>query len=315
MARRPGNWQPSLDLGLPKTAPETRVEYDRESAPRRTAPAERAPASSHRPRSDSGESPWWSRAQAAVTAPRTPSTAISFANLWRGLLREADWTAELPPAHAALLEAMVRGLDVRPGVVEAGVGAARERPHRVQLRLVPFTAAEWARIVRHVVDAGAVESLLAELSESRVALALVDACDSLSLTLAPRSLALVSAACTCGAAKMRCDHVLATHLAFARRIGTEPSALLAFRGAAPDELRGLSSRILEEVSRAEQASNEAPPVDPFVAPTPLVLDLASLPAPRPRQPLPPVDGWRGSESFDALSRRLVNAVRSALSEG
>ncbi len=310
MARRPGTWQPSLDLGLPKPSSETRIEYDRDERSRRGPSSERMPVPSTRPQPGGADAPWWSRAQQVAAAPRPAVSGLSFANQWRGLLRESEWTAELPPAHAALLEAMVRGLDVRPGVVEAGVGAARERPHRVQLRLPPFSAAEWARVVRHIVDAGAVETLLSELDASRVALSLIEACDALSLTLAPRALAMVTAACTCGATKARCDHALATHLAFARCIGSEPTQLLLFRGASRDDLRRLSARVLEEVSRVGLVARERP-VDPFAAPAPLTLSVSMLVPARPRPPLPPVEGWRASESMDALVRRLLGSVRSS----
>jgi hypothetical protein len=319
MARRPPNPQPSLALGLPRAKPESFVEYDRPARVRATdEPVFRRPEPPPSPKPsasvESAEAPWWDRANRVANAP-TAAAPISFAKVWRGLLREADWTSDLPPAHAAILEAMVRGLDVRPGVVEAGVGASNERPHRVQLRLPPISPAEWARIVRHVVDAGAAETLFGEIDAGTVPLALIDGCDASSLTLAPRRLSLIVAACTCGAAKLPCDHVLATHLAFAREVGKRGAALLTFRGAPPEELRGLSARILDEVARAA-AVTEAAPVDPFAAPMALAPDFESLSGePRVRLPLPPLDGWRSAESLDAVCRRLLAPVRAAFSAG
>lgn len=312
MAPRRPNWQPSLDLGLPATKREleqTRVEYDKPAREVREQVFQQAPPP--RPaKAAAAESPWWDRAQKVVGQPRTPTPLASFGNAWRGLLREEGWTTELPASHAAMLEATVRGLEVRPGVVEAGVGVGRERPQRVQLRLAPFSPAEWARVVRRVVDAGGLETLLSELEAGKVPLPLLDACDACGLTLAPRRLSLVIAACTCGGARLPCDHVLAIHLSVARQLGYDPLSLVTFRGAPTEALRALVDRVREEAGRVAVAPSQGPS-DPFAAGGPLAIDWSVLAAaPALRAPLPPMDGWRASETFDALVRRLLAAARS-----
>lgn len=320
MARKPGEWQPSLDFGAPRRRiepaeprepAESHVEYD--PTPRRkpaSEPVFQRPTPVVRP-SDATDNPWWDRVAKQSQVPRPPPEPVSWSSTWRGLLSEAGWFDELPAAHRAMLEACVRGLEVRSGVVEAGVGKRGEKPQRVQLRLGPFSPAEWARVVRRVVDAQGVESLLAELDQHRLPMALLDACDACEFVLAPKRIALVVAACTCGSAGLPCDHVLATHLAFARRVGQEPLSLVAFRGAPADELRALLARVREEVSRSNAPAGVVA-VDPFAAPAPLAPDWSLLePLPPPRAPLPPVEGWRAPETFDALHRRLLAPAREA----
>lgn len=316
MARRPPP-QPSLNLGLPGLRlprPESHVEYDRTpKRPSREEPVFQRPTPPPpaRPRPES-ETPWWDRVQQIAETPKPPAEPVSFAQTWRGLLAEAGWFDELPPAHRAMLEACARGLEVRPGVVEAGYGKTGERPHRVQLRVAPFTQAEWARALRYVVDGGRAEAMLAELDQGHVPLSLLDACDACELVLAPKRIALVVAACTCGFAGLPCDHVLATHLALARHLGRVPLALLALRGAATDEIRSLLSRVQEEAMRARADSTGPADVDPFAATTSEPIDWASLAQAAPvRPPLPPVEGWRASETLDAMARRLLEPVREA----
>ena len=308
---KPPDRQPSLDLDLgfdPKRAagsagarPATEpVPADLEPPrPELRRPSGSAQAA-RSPKADEREPAWWRRAREATKTPPAPVPPVSFANLWRGLLLEEGWTLELSAGHLASLESLVRGFDIRPGVVEASIGGGREKPHRVQLRLAPFAAAEWARLARKLADDTEEAALNAELDLGRIPLALVEACDACGLSLVPRRLALVAAACTCGGARLPCDHVLATQLKLARRLGTEPLALVALRGGPKAELVGLVARVRAELARAPVLT-QARPADPFAAPAPLRLDWAALAAPAPTRPvLPPLEGWRPSESFDAL---------------
>lgn len=317
MARRSTPGQSSLNLGLPGLRQqrfESHVEYDRErkKAPQPEGLVFQRPTPPPRPPSNS-ETPWWDRVrQIAESGPQRAPEPVSFAQTWRGLLSEAGWFEELPPAHRALLEACVRSLDVRPGVVESGIGKTGERPHRVQLRLPAFTQADWARVLRRVVDDGRAESMLRDLDAGRVPIALIEGCDACELVLAPRKLSLVLAACSCGGAAAMCDHVKATHLALIRHLGKEPLSLIVFRGGAVDELRTLLARLQEEAARTRVDANPLAPLDPFAAPVPLSWndELASLPESVWRT-LPVIEGWRARESFDAMCRRLLAPAREA----
>src|SRR4051812_33333727 len=178
MAKKRDDWQPMLlDPTGPKpsrdqaTDEEPRVEYDR-GAKR----PENQPFSEE---GSDGRGPWWDRAQQKIDAPPEPAgkggrgAGSEWGRAWRGLLLGEGWTFRLKPARQAELEASVRGVDVRPGVVEAGTAAGRERPHRVQLRLNTLSSAEWARLVRQVVDDGAGDVLARDLAAAVVPLALV----------------------------------------------------------------------------------------------------------------------------------------------
>src|SRR5690606_34383648 len=146
----------------------------------------------------------------------------------------------------ALFEQMVRALDVREGVVEGSVVPSNARPQRVQLRIPAFTTSEWARVARQVVDDGGAESVAAVLATERVPMALLVAADHHKVRLIPRRLTNLVAACTCGGARLPCDHVIAVHLAFAKRLDTRPQTLLEIRGCAREGFLKLIDRVLEE---------------------------------------------------------------------
>lgn len=312
MAKKKDDWQPLLlDLGpAKKPAPAgERVEYDKGAAPR---PPKPPPEPKKKEAHD--HTPWWERVQQVEAARAEHPRDESWGRAWRGLLLGEGWTFGLRPARQEALEQAVRGVDVRAGVVEAGASNGRERPHRVQLRLPVLTQAEWARVARQVVDDGAEEILRRDLAAGIVPLALVDAADRHALPLVPRRGTQVSAACTCGGARLPCEHVLATHLALARRLDTEPLQLLAFRGGPVSELLALLERVRGDAA-LQQETREGPAGqgEPFAfadgpAPDLVALDLPSA----PRAPFVGPDGWRAKESFDAVVKRLVGA---ALAEG
>jgi uncharacterized Zn finger protein len=298
-------WQPLLlDVGAPKKSEqpkqaELRVEYD--PLPRGQVKPVEAPAAS----------PWWQRVRQVETDPvKVAQPVLSWGGSWIRLLAGEGWLDELRASRRALLEHSVRGLEVRPGVIEAGVGGGKARPERVQLRFAPLTSGEWARLARQVIDDGTDEAVGTALDSGHVPVALVDAADRHGVPILPKRLVLLVAACTCGGARLPCDHVLAVHLALAKKLEGEPLALLAFRGGQPKELLELFARVREELRATLPAARiEVDPFAPGDAPEP---DWTLLARPSmQRAPLPPPEGWRARESIDALVRRVVAAVRQA----
>lgn len=268
------------------------------------------------------EAPWWQRARqvaddAALKAAE-PSGARQVAGWgprWRQAMREAGWLETLAPGQSAVYVRMVRALDVRDGALEATVVPAQSRPHRVQVRVPAFTASEWARLARQVVDDRTVEEVCEALSQGgQPPEALVEAADRHQLRLLPRKLGQLAAACTCGGARAPCGHVLALHLAFAKRLESDALALLTVRGAAPDVLIALLSRVSGEVallSKQDDASFAT--ADPLAAPEAPEPAWERLEGPPPaRAPLPALEGWRGRETFDAMALRLLDEARSRL---
>lgn len=307
MAKKDGGWQPLLLDPNPKAPdaapPETRVEYD-------PAPKRRREAEFQRDAGD--DAPWWGKVRQVTQEPKRPDPPASWGQLWLRLLRAEGWTVDLPPSKRALLEAAVRGIEARHGAIEAGVSPGRERPQRVQLRLVPLTSAEWARVARQVVDTGAAEAVQSALEAGALPIELVEAADAHKLALVPRKLSGVSATCTCGGARLPCEHVLAVHLSLSRKLEREPLTLVAALGMTLAEWAALVARVRERVrddTKVDEAADSD--VDPFAfrGPAP---ELSTLDAPpTPRAPLPSPDGWRARESFDALVRRILAAARSS----
>jgi uncharacterized Zn finger protein len=216
---------------------------------------------------------------------------------------------ELPAAKRLAIETAVRAPEVRAGVLEASVGGGSDRPHRVQVRLPPFSQVDWTRLARQVVDDRREATIAADLSRGEIPMALVDAADRHRLTLLPRRLSYLTAACTCGGAQLPCDHLLGLHFVFARRLYREPELLLSFRGMDAGALADLFGRIRAEVERNTAALAHGSGVDPYAPGTapPPAWELLESP-PTVRSPLPDPEGWRESETFDAMVRRIVAAV-------
>lgn len=284
-----------------------------EPVPVRKRPAQDAP---------SEEAPWWQRARKVAESgvlkasePQGTRQVAGWGARWRQAMREAGWLETLAPGQSAVYVRMVRALDVRDGVLEATVVPAQSRPHRVQVRVPAFTASEWARLARQVVDDGAVEAVTEALAQGgQPPMALVEAADRHQLRLLPRKLAQLAVACTCGGAKAPCGHVLALHLAFAKRLETDALSLLTVRGATPDALAALLSRVSGEVQLlAKQDGGSFAHADPLAAPDLPEPAWEKLDGPMPaRAPLPALEGWRGRETFDAMVLRLLEDARERL---
>ena len=300
--------QPTLlDFGAkPALARDPRVEYDLSTVRVRKTGAKPAP-------DESEEAPWWKRVHSAHQASQEPPPVqATWGAEWHRLLRAEGWTVELAAGKRILLEAAVRGLEIRPGIVEASVGEGSERPQRVQLRMPPISVAEWTRMARHVVDSREEDLAIRDVERNAVPLSLVDAADRHSIPLLPRRVIFMVAACTCGGARLPCDHLLAVHLMLARRLYREPNLLLAFRGIQRQELVELLGRIRLEASAGATTPAGASQADPYArpdGPEPAWERLRRPPSPRP--PLPMPEGWRATESFDALVQRLLAQARSA----
>lgn len=306
MAKKKEGWQPLLLDVTPKGVKPAgeRVEYDAPVRPKAAA----APAPARKVMHE--HTPWWDRVKQIEATRADRPRDESWGRAWRGLLNGEGWTLRLTPARQQALETCARGLEVRAGVVEAGVTNGREKPHRVQLRIAPITEAEWARLARQVVDDGAEEMLRRDLDAGIVPLALVDAADQHGRPIVPSRGAQVVATCTCGGARLPCDHVLGTHLSFARRLDDEPLLLLVLRGGPVTELLALVERV-----RGDAVHQQAGQKRPSEAGDPLALragdppDLHALDSHVvTRAPLASPDGWRAKETFDALVKRLVSAA-------
>lgn len=302
-------WQPSLfdtrATSRPPAVEETRVEYDQSALFPRT----REPVFT---RGGDSDSPWWDRVRALEESGARPDASVAWGAQWLRVLRGEGWTVDLPERRRTPLEESVRGLELRAGVVEASSAGERGRPHRVQLRVATLSASEWARLARQIADEGEADGVRQALGEGLLPLALVDAADRHRLALVPRRLnTAVQAACTCGGARLPCEHVLAVHFVLARRLDKEPLRLLELRGGRVDELVELLERAAP--ASGPQTTQVIGAVDPFA--TPRVDDapdwsLVEGQAPA-RAPLPSPEGWRARETFDALVRRLWRtAVRA-----
>ena len=254
----------------------------------------------------------------ATIARPPPSWGAS----WLKLIAGEGWLEGMRAGQRMLLEHSVRGLDLRAGVIEAAVTGGKTKPQRVQFRLAPVVSAEWARLVRQVLEDHADVAACTALEGGQLPVALVDAADRHGVPLLPRRLVHVITACTCGGAQLPCDHVLAVHLAVGRKLDEEPTAILVFRGGLVSELLALFDRVRDELQVALPTASPVAELDPFapekgLLPTGRSSSGPRLPVPCCRCRRAGASGRRWTRSFEESWRlpRRGRCARRPLSLG
>lgn len=210
---------------------------------------------------------------------------------------DGGWFNDLRPGDRKELAERVRGLEWRGGAIEAAVHG-EGRPARVQLRLSPLGPADAARVAR--VLAEDFEAGASPDPESVEA-----AADSAGVPLWPQRIREVAGTCSCGRAQRPCEHVVAVHLALAIELDGSVLPLVVLRGLSHETLHPLLERVQAERPVLQAPSERA--ADPFTmgeGPPPDWSALDRLPRKPPELPDP--TGWRNPESFQALTRRLID---------
>ncbi|MBS2964335.1 SWIM zinc finger family protein [Actinocrinis puniceicyclus] len=166
--------------------------------------------------------------------------------------------ARLTRGRAYARAGNVLDLSVRAGEVAASVQGTRPKPYSVTLRIDVYSAEQWARVERGLLESA---GYIAQLLDGRMPERIDRVFASAGLTLFPVRREFRTD-CTCPDWERPCKHVAATCYVLAEQLDDDPFRLLAWRGR---DRAALLRRL--EALRDEQAwqDTEEEPQDPPLA--------------------------------------------------
>ena len=221
---------------------------------------------------------WYDRPRYAPARPREAEGGIA-AKSRRGAIGQTWWSrrfiavlesfrmgARLGRGKRYARSGQVMNLQVASGRVTASVQGTRKRPYSVELRLKPFTKAQWEDVVARLTAQAvhAARLLAGEMPEQ-----IEEVFEQAGLSLFPSRPAELVTSCSCPDWANPCKHLAATLFILAERFDQDPWEILAWRGRAREPL-------LEQMRALRPASAEAV----AGAGVPAALDVAPLPDPR-----------------------------------
>jgi uncharacterized Zn finger protein len=233
------------------------------------------------------------------TGPRREARDGIRARSTRGEIGETWWSQRFIAALKEVADAgrLTRGrsyartgqvmdLRVHPGAVTAQVQGSAARPYAVDIRLTPFTDAEWARAE----EALAGQALfLAALLAGEMPRDVEQAFAAAGLSLFPTRASELRATCSCPDAANPCKHIAATYYILAEAFDTDPFLVLSWRGRARDDLLARLRDLRAAQPAEEESADESPP------------DEAPEDAPPPIDPPAPADFWRAGGELASLA--------------
>jgi len=255
--------------------------------------------------------------------PARPRRAAGItARSQRGPLGESWWSkrfvaviegfghgARLTRGRAYARSGQVLDLSIRPGEVAASVQGTRDKPYSVTLRIDVYSAEQWARVERALVESA---GYTAELLDGRMPERIDRVFATAGLTLFPVRREFRTD-CTCPDWENPCKHVSAACYILAEHFDRDPFALLAWRGRD----RAVLLRRLEAL-RDDAAWQEAEE-EPQDAPLAQFVDAywqagAALPeplAPHPDAPAGAILDRLGPLGVQLRGRELRDLLRPA----
>jgi uncharacterized Zn finger protein len=157
----------------------------------------------------------------------------------------------------------VLSLDESPGKVTASVQGSRTRPYAITIKIQPFKARQWSKVIDALADR---PIFMAQLLAGEMPQDIEDAFADAGLSLFPDTLDDLDQRCTCPDWADVCKHLAATHYILAERFDEDPFLLFRLRGRSQEQLMDeLSKRqgidVLKESNEPEYETVPLP-VDP-----------------------------------------------------
>lgn len=219
---------------------------------------------------------WWhDRPRYTPARPREATGGIA-AKSKRGAIGQTWWSqrfiavlesfrmgARLGRGKRYARSGQVMNLKVRAGRATASVQGTRARPYQVELRLRPFTKAQWDDAVAGMASQAvfAARLLAGEMPEQ-----IEEVFEQAGLSLFPARPAELVTSCSCPDWANPCKHLAATLFILAERFDQDPWEILAWRGRAREPL--LEQMRSLRTGSAEQASEGGVSVALDAAPLP-----------------------------------------------
>ena len=215
-----------------------------------------------------------------------------WAKQWIVALERFTDSARLGRGRTYARAGQVVSIAIEPGVVKARVQGSRDTPYKIEMKLVPFTDAQWEKVTHALAEQAifAAKLLAGEMPQN-----IEEAFRAAGVPLFPQNTKDLTTNCSCPDWANPCKHVAAVHYILGDQFDQDPFLIFRLRGRDREA-------ILAELRALRAAGAEEPAAD-------------VEPEPEPGEPLPadPSAFWTPGEAM-ALVRPQVRppAVEGAL---
>jgi uncharacterized Zn finger protein len=166
-------------------------------------------------------------------------TASPLAERWRLLLEDGVPRAELNEGLRYARLGQTISMAVEEGALRASVQGSRAKPYETIIRIGPFSAVQWERVI----EAMAGEAVyLVKLLDGELPEGLDTLLAALGLSLLPETAAEIDIACSCKV-EGPCRHAAAVGYLFTEQLSNDPLQILTLRGMP-------AARLLERLRQA-----------------------------------------------------------------
>lgn len=178
------------------------------------------------------------QAKEAAAAPKTevkPVGATWWGKRWIAALESAsrDYVSRLGSGRAFARAGRVHGLTIAPGCVSASVEDTDDEIYSVTLRVVPFDARTWNRVIAGMSHQALFAAQLLAGEMPREIDRVFRACDC---SLFPARQHELETDCSCADWASPCKHVAATHYFLGDALDKDPFLLFELRGRSKEQV-------------------------------------------------------------------------------
>ena len=173
---------------------------------------------------------------------------------WVHALESLGMGSRLTRGRSYARMGQVLSIDVQSGLVNARVQGSLRNPYKIDIRLQPFSDADWARVM----EAMAAQAVFAaKLLAGEMPTNIEDAFESVNLSLFPTAEKDLQTKCSCPDWANPCKHIAAVYYILAEHFDGDPFLIFKLRGRSKEEilavLREKRTAILPVVDSASTA--------------------------------------------------------------
>ncbi len=152
---------------------------------------------------------------------------------WVHALESLGMGSRLTRGRSYARMGQVLSIDVQPGLVKARVQGSLRDPYKIDIRLQPFSDADWARVM----EAMAAQAVFAaKLLAGEMPTNIEDAFESVNLSLFPTAEKDLQTKCSCPDWANPCKHIAAVYYILAEHFDGDPFLIFKLRGRSKEEI-------------------------------------------------------------------------------
>ncbi|GCF09593.1 SWIM zinc finger family protein [Dictyobacter arantiisoli] len=169
---------------------------------------------------------------------------------WLASLEALGMGTRLTRGRSYARQGQVLSIDVQSGSVHARVQGSLRTPYKIEIRLTPFTEAQWSRVTTELASQAifAARLLAGEMPQDIESIFQV-----VNLPLFPTAQQDLRTSCSCPDWANPCKHIAAVYYIMAEQFDDDPFVLFTLRGHTKEQvLQDLRARRIEKAEPAHQ---------------------------------------------------------------